>query len=92
MSFVTFYYKGYSIQGSIKIIHQYLPREVSELVVYYLWLVLPFAQRLQMLALDKLFQSISTQFLWASEIKDNSIVPWQSNRLSNAIPPNLGLI
>ncbi|KFY31540.1 hypothetical protein V493_01012 [Pseudogymnoascus sp. VKM F-4281 (FW-2241)] len=35
VSFVTFYHKGYSIQGSTKIVHRYLPREVSELVVYY---------------------------------------------------------
>jgi hypothetical protein len=39
---VTTYYKGYSVSGSTKIIHRYLPREVSELLVYYLWLVLPF--------------------------------------------------
>jgi hypothetical protein len=41
VSFVTFYHKRYSIQGCTKIIHHYLPKEVSELVVYYLWLVLP---------------------------------------------------
>jgi hypothetical protein len=63
VSFVTFYHKGYSIQGSTNIIHRYLPREISELVVYYIWLILPFAQRLQMLALDKSFRSISTPFL-----------------------------
>jgi hypothetical protein len=40
--FVTQYHKGYAMSGDIKIIHRYLPREVSELVVYYLWLVLPF--------------------------------------------------
>jgi hypothetical protein len=43
VSFVTFYYKGYSIQGSAKIIHLYLLHEISELVVYYLQLVLLFA-------------------------------------------------
>jgi hypothetical protein len=31
--FVTQYYKGYNISSDVKIIHQYLPREVSELVV-----------------------------------------------------------
>jgi hypothetical protein len=36
VSFVTFYHKGYSIQGSTKLIHRYLPKEISELVVYYL--------------------------------------------------------
>jgi hypothetical protein len=40
--FVTRYHKGYNVSGDVKIIHQYLPREVSELVVWYLWLVLPF--------------------------------------------------
>lgn len=85
ISFVTFYHKGYSVQGLTKIIHRYLPREISELVVYYLWLVLPFAQRLEILALDKSFHSISTSFLWGSEIKDGHIIPWQSSRLSDVI-------
>jgi hypothetical protein len=31
--FITRYYKGYNVSGNVKIIHQYLPREVSELVV-----------------------------------------------------------
>jgi hypothetical protein len=30
------YYKGYSFSAKSKIIHRFLPREVSELVVYYL--------------------------------------------------------
>ena len=45
--FVTRYYKGYNVSGDVKIIHRYLPREVGELVVWYLWLVLPFQQRLE---------------------------------------------
>ena len=52
MSFVTFYHKGYSVSSSVKIIHRYLPPEVSELVVYYLWLVLPFCQQLRLLTSD----------------------------------------
>jgi RecQ family ATP-dependent DNA helicase len=40
--YITQYHKGYSMSGDIKIIHRYLPREVGELLVYYLWLVLPF--------------------------------------------------
>jgi hypothetical protein len=42
VSTVTTYYKGYLISNSTKIIHHYLPKVVSELVVYYLWLILPF--------------------------------------------------
>ena len=40
--FVTRYYKGYSVSGDVKIIYWYLPREVGELLVYYMWLVLLF--------------------------------------------------
>jgi hypothetical protein len=45
--FVTRYYKGYKVKGDVKIIYRYLLREVGELVVWYLWLVLLFVQRIQ---------------------------------------------
>lgn len=41
------YHKGFYASNDVKIIHRYLPREVGELVVWYLWLVLPFVERLQ---------------------------------------------
>jgi hypothetical protein len=41
VALVTSYHKGYTCTGSTKIIHRYLPKEVSELVVYCLWMVLP---------------------------------------------------
>ena len=47
VSTVTAYHKGYSITGSTKIIHRYLPKEVGELLVYYLWLVRPLVEQLQ---------------------------------------------
>jgi hypothetical protein len=31
--FVTRYYKGYNVSSDVKIIYQYLPRKVGELVV-----------------------------------------------------------
>jgi len=39
---VAQYHKGYQLSGDVKIIHRYLPREVGELLVWYLWLVQPF--------------------------------------------------
>jgi hypothetical protein len=36
VSFVTTYYKNYQQIGKMKIIHQYLPQEVGELLVRYL--------------------------------------------------------
>jgi hypothetical protein len=44
--FVTYYHKGYSVSDSTKIIHRYLPREIGELLVYYLWLIVPFVSRI----------------------------------------------
>jgi hypothetical protein len=49
---VTFCYNGYSITNSTKIIHGYLPQEVSELLAYYLWQVLPFRTQLKLLGLN----------------------------------------
>src|SRR5690242_11379111 len=46
VGFVTFYHKGYNINDSTKIIHRYLPTEVGELFVYYLWLVRPFIRQM----------------------------------------------
>ena len=45
--FVTAYHKGYNLGGNTKIIHRYLPQEVGELVVRYLWLVEPFQRQLE---------------------------------------------
>ena len=46
--FVTRGHKGYSMKGDVKVIHRYLPQEVGMLLVYYLLLVLPFQQRLEL--------------------------------------------
>ena len=63
--FVTSYYKNYRSSDQVKIIHWYLPREVGELVVWYLWLVLPFWQEVQ-----GIFKGADepSAFLWADEI------------------------
>jgi hypothetical protein len=53
VSFVTAYHKGYSASQKAKIIHRYVPREVGELVVQFLWLVQPFVEHLQAAARDE---------------------------------------
>ncbi|THC87114.1 hypothetical protein EYZ11_013440 [Aspergillus tanneri] len=63
VSTVTAYHKGYSVSNSTKIIHRYLPKPVSELVVYYLWLILPFWQSIQQLAHQE--TAPRSPFLWA---------------------------
>ena len=62
---VTSYHKGYNITGTLKIIHRYLPKEVSELLVYYLWLVLPFWQKLDVLVYGR--KEPPSPYLWPKE-------------------------
>lgn len=63
--FVTSYHKNFRRTGQSKIIHRYLPREVGELLVWYLWLVLPFWQQVQGILKGADERSA---FLWADEI------------------------
>ncbi|KAN0066933.1 Protein of unknown function (DUF3505) domain containing protein [Elaphomyces granulatus] len=49
IAMATRYHKGNSATLSARIIHRYLPREVGELVVWYLWLVLPFQRQIEQL-------------------------------------------
>ncbi|KAN0066893.1 Protein of unknown function (DUF3505) domain containing protein, partial [Elaphomyces granulatus] len=49
VAMATRYHKGNSATLSTRIIHRYLPREVGELLVWYLWLVLPFQRRVERL-------------------------------------------
>jgi hypothetical protein len=77
--FVTRYHKGYNVSGDVKIIHWYLPCEVGELVVWYLWLVLPFQQRLEALVLEK--ETVSSH-IWPA---DPSGRKWTTERLREAL-------
>jgi hypothetical protein len=80
VSTVLSYHKGYNVTGSTKIIHRYLPSEVGELLVFYLWLVLPFCQKLDLLASRR--SAPPSPFLWAH---DNGKDCWSSARLSRVI-------
>ncbi|MDB5910917.1 MAG: hypothetical protein JWP34_5031, partial [Massilia sp.] len=71
MCFVTVYHKNYQSSEQVKIIHRYLPREVGELLVWYLWLVLPFWQEVE--GMVKEGDDVSA-FMWDDEVvrKDRS--------------------
>ena len=75
--FVTYYHKGYSISNSTKIIHRYLPREIGELLVYYLWLIVPFLQRIYQdsnrIFTQYLFQKISLHRSQAKSITSDDL-------------------
>jgi superfamily II DNA helicase RecQ len=77
---VARYHKGYQLSGDVKIIHRYLPREVGELLVWYMWLVLPFQRRLEAGVWGK--RQLSSH-LWPK--KDPLGQQWSSERLRKII-------
>ena len=81
-SFVTEYHKGYSISGSVKIIHCYLPAAVTEILVYYMIIVKPLCDQLEMLVLER--PQPEPTFLWVVE-KEGKNVPWPSTRLTDVL-------
>lgn len=64
MAFVTSYHKGFSASQSMKIVHRFVPREVGEVVVYYMWLIRPFERILQRMAHD---QRLFSPWFWEPE-------------------------
>jgi hypothetical protein len=64
ISFTSTYHKGYSLSKRIKTIHRYVPREVGELVVYFLGLGRPFVDDLRMLHAGV---TRRTAFIWEPE-------------------------
>lgn len=100
VALVIAYHKGYTCTGSTKIIHRYLPREVSELLIYYLWLILPFLQKLELLCPKKVK---SQSFKWnrQTDLLMNAASPfllpegtgvWPSSRLTNILRRETGSI
>jgi hypothetical protein len=83
VSTVTSYHKGYSVTGSTKIIHRYLPKEVGELFVYHISVILPFCHALDLLALGK--KGTPSAFLWP---KGGGC--WESNRLYTVLKREFG--
>ncbi|KAK5011066.1 hypothetical protein LTR28_005961 [Elasticomyces elasticus] len=77
--FVTRYHKGYAVSGDVKIIHRYLPREVGELLVWYLWLALPFQQRIEAIVWKK--DAVSSH-MWPA---DPGGKKWTSERVRKVL-------
>lgn len=75
---VTSYHKGYSTTGSTKIIHRYLPTVVGEVLIYYLWLILPFWQQLRLLTFHENHRP--STYLWPS-----GEMNWTTARLTRVL-------
>ena len=77
--FVTKYHKGIEITGDVKIIHRYLPREVGELVVWYLWLALPFIERIQALVWQ---EDVVSDYMWPADAEGRK---WTTDRMKREL-------
>jgi superfamily II DNA helicase RecQ len=76
--YVTAYHKGAGSSGKSKVIHRYLPREVGELMVYYLWIALPFWQTIES-ALSG--EGITTSaYIWEPEPEKAWLMPQKRQR------------
>lgn len=66
--FVTAYHKGYEYSEKTKLIQRFMPREVGELYVYYVWLALRFFETMQLVVdgVDEL-----SAFVWGDGRSDS---------------------
>lgn len=71
MCFVTAYHKNFQQSDQVKIVHRFMPPEVGELLMWYIWLVLPFWQSVQGTIKRSTFRSA---YVWADEITSRSAV------------------
>lgn len=76
--FIAAYHKNYRSAEQVKVIHRYLPREISELFVQYLWIVLPFWQQVQVVVQEA--DEISP-FVWSDVV----VIPEQENNDGSAV-------
>ena len=74
VSFVTTYNKTSGMSKKLRTIHRYVPREVGELVVYYLWLIEPFERQLKV----RLEGDYSVSgYIWEPEPEDEWDDEWE---------------
>jgi hypothetical protein len=85
--FVTKYHKGFQMSGDVKIIHRYLPREVGELVLWYLWLVLPFVQQMEAILWP---QKAVSDNMWPTDVDGKKWTTEQMKELEQVSQAGLG--
>ncbi len=71
MCFIIAYYKNFQQSNQAKIIYQFIPPKVGALLVWYIWLVLPFWQSVQGTIKQSTFQSV---YVWADKITSHNAI------------------
>ncbi|KAJ6117766.1 hypothetical protein N7512_007491 [Penicillium capsulatum] len=91
--FVSRYHKGFHVHNDTKVIFRYLPHELGELVVWYLWLVLPFIEQMQSYQLH--FRGAPpavgrrAEYIWSPD--PDRETEWTGHRLREVLKRETGL-
>lgn len=72
------YHKGIGVSRKEKVIHRYLPREVGELLVWYVWFVLPFWNKLQAVVYGQ--RDMPSAYIWEPELEKQWAMPSKRKR------------
>jgi len=83
ISIVTSYHKGYNMEGSTKVIHRYLPKDISEIMVLYLWLILPFKEHLESTRTTS--KAAPSPSIWGNGKGSATRRKWDSGRVCEAL-------
>jgi superfamily II DNA helicase RecQ len=67
VKFVPGYNKKFRSRQELEIVHRYVPDEVGQLVVYFMWLVEPFVKVIRSVARN---ETQSTPFMWQPPVKE----------------------
>ena len=83
ISIVTSYHKGYNMEGSTKVIHRFLPKDVSEIMVLYLWLILPFKEHLE--SMRTMSKAAPSPLIWGNGKGSGTQRKWDSRRVCEGL-------
>ena len=72
VALVTRYHKGFAFSGRPKTVYRFLPNDVGELLVYYLWLIAPVEAFFIWLTQGRITQSV---FLWQHKPDSGGVGP-----------------
>ncbi|CAG8367275.1 unnamed protein product, partial [Penicillium salamii] len=88
MAMVTSYHKGFYASNDVKIIHRYLPRDIGELVVWYLWLMLPFVEQIELYQDHRREKMPRAAYIWPPD--PDTQRAWSSERLRDDLKHKTG--
>lgn len=81
LALMTMYHKNAGSTGKSKVIHRYMPREVGELMVYYLWFAVPFWEKIEHATTGEPVKT--SAYIWEPELEKAWARPQQKRKRPN---------